>query len=395
MVEASTYRAVMPGTEVSFILQIRDGKETGIEVKNKDGTLLKGFSNKLEATQMIGTGPLEPGSKLGKVKFYNTEKGFGFITPDDQSDELFFNIADVQGRAVLDKEEPVRYCIGEGKNPGTTQAKNIKRLIAAPAPTQEYNPYGGISAYSGYNQAPPQPFSHFGGPPAAVAPAGYYGAQTPAAGYGLAPPQSGLGGASLTGTIKWYNEEKGFGFIVPGNGDKDVYFKGNAIIDGSTSFNEEDPVTYEMREQDGKAWATNVSRAKSAQKRKAGDMVYPDPNAAFKMQRSEGPFGQHPAQPSPYGETTPAGYFGGAPTAAAAGSGAPSAGYYNQAPGNASQYPGYGGAASYDPYGTPAQQVSGRPADPQQAYASAYGERAPANYASQQASAPAQGYPHF
>ncbi|WP_287363014.1 cold-shock protein [Mesorhizobium sp.] len=42
---------------------------------------------------------------------------------------------------------------------------------------------------------------------------------------------AGKGGAQLEseGTVKWYNPEKGFGFIAPENGEKDVFVHATAL----------------------------------------------------------------------------------------------------------------------------------------------------------------------
>ncbi len=50
----------------------------------------------------------------GKVKFFNTEKGFGFITPDDGSKDLFVHISGIEGESLKDNDT-VEYEVGEGR----------------------------------------------------------------------------------------------------------------------------------------------------------------------------------------------------------------------------------------------------------------------------------------
>lgn len=49
----------------------------------------------------------------GTVKFFNTTKGFGFITPDSGAD-IFFHISEVQGQEPQDGDK-VEYEVGQGK----------------------------------------------------------------------------------------------------------------------------------------------------------------------------------------------------------------------------------------------------------------------------------------
>ena len=53
----------------------------------------------------------------GTVKWFNTEKGFGFITPDEGDKDLFVHFSEVQtpGRAELSDGQKVSYDEGEGQ----------------------------------------------------------------------------------------------------------------------------------------------------------------------------------------------------------------------------------------------------------------------------------------
>ena len=50
-----------------------------------------------------------------------------------------------------------------------------------------------------------------------------------------------------TGTVKWFNESKGFGFISPSNGGEDVFVHFRSIVgDGFKTLAEGQTVSYEV-----------------------------------------------------------------------------------------------------------------------------------------------------
>ena len=51
----------------------------------------------------------------GKVKFFNAEKGFGFIKKDDGDKDIFFHVSGIQDQETLKQDDEVEFEIGEGK----------------------------------------------------------------------------------------------------------------------------------------------------------------------------------------------------------------------------------------------------------------------------------------
>ncbi len=53
----------------------------------------------------------------GTVKWFNSSKGFGFITPDDGADDLFVHHTEIKtsGYASLDEGQQVEFVVGQGK----------------------------------------------------------------------------------------------------------------------------------------------------------------------------------------------------------------------------------------------------------------------------------------
>ncbi len=67
--------------------------------------------------------------------------------------------------------------------------------------------------------------------------------------------------AAITGTVKFFNTTKGYGFISPENGEKDVFVHISAVQrSGLQGLYEGDKVTYELETgRDGKVSATNLT----------------------------------------------------------------------------------------------------------------------------------------
>ena len=62
-----------------------------------------------------------------------------------------------------------------------------------------------------------------------------------------------------TGTVKWFNESKGFGFISPEDGSKHVFVHFSAIAsEGFRTLNEGQQVTFEVEQGPKGPQAVNV-----------------------------------------------------------------------------------------------------------------------------------------
>ena len=70
---------------------------------------------------------------------------------------------------------------------------------------------------------------------------------------------------STTGTVKWFNDSKGFGFISLEDGSKDVFVHHSAIqsSDEYKTFNEGDRVQFDVVQGEKGPAAENVSRVEA------------------------------------------------------------------------------------------------------------------------------------
>lgn len=138
---------------------------------------------------------------LGTVAWYEPAKGYGFVTPDDGRAEIFLHSSAIVGGGVVSEGQRVAFLVVEGER--GPQADHLLPLGAQAA-------------------------------------------------------RPGVPSDGADGTVSWYDDTKGFGFVAPDGGGDDVFVHVSALGRGLTELVEGARVTYDVVAGDRGPNARNV-----------------------------------------------------------------------------------------------------------------------------------------
>jgi CspA family cold shock protein len=165
-----------------------------------------------------GMPPQVVGEGKGVVKFFNPQKGFGFIVRDDGGEDVFVHISAVEQAGLTDLADgqPLEFTLVD--RGGRVSATNLR----------------------------------IEGEPMAVERSG--------GGAGGGGPQRQLTGEKASGTVKFFNAMKGFGFIQRDDGQPDAFVHISAVERaGMPTLNEGDRLEFELEvDRRGKYAAVNL-----------------------------------------------------------------------------------------------------------------------------------------
>ncbi len=167
------------------------------------------------------------------VKWFNGEKGFGFVELEGGGGDAFLHIS-VLSRAGYQTVSPgatLRVHVSPGqKGPQIAEVVGVDESTATPQ-TGGGGGFGGGAGGGGYGDRP-RP--------------------------GPRQPVDASTAVEMRGTVKWFNAEKGFGFVMPDGGGKDVFVHISALNRGGMSGLEPNQ-TVKMQVADGRRGPEAVS----------------------------------------------------------------------------------------------------------------------------------------
>ena len=175
-----------------------------------------------------GMPPQVVGEGKGVVKFFNPQKGFGFIVRDDGGEDVFVHISAVEQAGLTDLADgqPLEFTLVD--RGGRVSATDIKidgePMAISRAPREDS---GGDAGGGGDRSG----------------------------------PQRQLTGEKASGTVKFFNAMKGFGFISRDDGQPDAFVHISAVERaGMPTINEGDRLEFEIEvDRRGKYAAVNLS----------------------------------------------------------------------------------------------------------------------------------------
>jgi len=128
----------------------------------------------------------------GKIKWFNRSKGFGFIVPNDGASDVFLPLAVLERSGFSEAPDGAGVTFDWVQGPkgrAATQILDIDTSTAVSRPPRDSRPRSRDS----FEEEAPGPSE------------------------------------SLDGVVKWYDPARGFGFILPSDGGKDVFVHVTAL----------------------------------------------------------------------------------------------------------------------------------------------------------------------
>jgi cold shock protein len=138
----------------------------------------------------------------GTVKWFNAEKGFGFVTLEDGADVFLHSSVITRSGMLVNERDQLRCRVGQGM-----KGRQVTEII-------EVEPASGPAPPSSRPMGP-RSMGMGGGPPRRSGPVD--------TSYRRGPSED------MQGTVKWYNQQKGFGFITPDDGSKDIFVHASTL----------------------------------------------------------------------------------------------------------------------------------------------------------------------